>query len=144
MSVLDLQNSIATMDHRPSRLRIESKATMGTSSIQSLDPSESQSWIRVIHALDSWLFNPPDVEEGGSVPSPTAIQLGIDLALKMQHMHVPPPLRVVPNGEGGVAFERRADGRFHVVEIFEDGTAETTLFEDCKLVNRAQIALTSI
>ena len=48
------------------------------------------------------------------------------------------PLRVVPDGEGGISFERRDEIRFQSLDVLQDGSIELHTFRDCRLVSKVR------
>ena len=69
----------------------------------------------------------------------TTIQLACRLAMRLRDESQPVPLRVVPNGDGGIAFEYRVRSVFGTIEIEDAGPAEATVFVDGKLRFRIPI-----
>ena len=69
-------------------------------------------------------------------PSIAIIHKACQVARGLRDDGAPPPLRVVPDGEGGISFERRAGSCFQSLNILEDGSIEILTFEDSKLVCR--------
>ena len=49
------------------------------------------------------------------------------------------PFCVVPDGEGGIAFERRSGDFFHSLEILADGWIELSTFKNCRLQSKLRI-----
>lgn len=96
------------------------------------------------HAIDTclieWGRNPSAVQDEGIQP-PTANSLSraCELATAMRNAAEPRPLRVVPDGEGGVVFERRAGELFERLEVDSDGKIEYAILKNFQLVYRGQI-----
>lgn len=72
-------------------------------------------------------------EEGFILPSSIAVDTAIEIARTLQGKHSP-PTRVVPNGEGGIIFEKEVNSRFTAIEVFEAGSFELRSFLDCRLI----------
>lgn len=72
-------------------------------------------------------------EEGFISPSSIAVDTAIEIARTLQGNHSP-PTRVVPNGEGGIVFEKEINSSFTAIEIFETGSFEVRSFLDCRLI----------
>jgi hypothetical protein len=72
-------------------------------------------------------------------PTAEVLDRACEFAAFCRDHGVDPPLRVVPNGAGGVVFEWRARPYFHTVEIRADGGAELLVFENSKLLTREAI-----
>lgn len=73
-------------------------------------------------------------------PTPTVLEGAMKIAAILDHQEIPPPLKILPNGEGGLVFERidkaGKDEDYEVLEIFDDLNAELRIFRNCKLVAR--------
>ena len=74
------------------------------------------------------------VEDGLTPPSAKAISVACQVALAYQDR--PAPLRVVPNGDGGIVFERGTGEVFETIEIQEDGSVEWASFRNSRLHSR--------
>ena len=97
----------------------------------------SAGWGNVIDQLLDWLRNPQELmDEDFLPPSKGLIEKVCDLAVDSRDKQLPSPLRVVPDGDGGISFERRSGSRFETISFHDDGSVEWLLFEDCKLVHR--------
>ena len=98
-------------------------------------------WENVIDCqLTKWANDPCQLENDGiEAPSQEIISLACRVALMMRDEGMPPPLRVVPNGDGGITFEREAGLLFETIEIEEDGSVERITFVDSKLASRERI-----
>jgi len=101
----------------------------------------AQAWQRVIDwQLVEWGQGPESLAEEALVPPSREI---IDLACKVaaagRESGFPAPLRVVPDGEGGVSFERRSGEYFQSLNVLADGCVELLTFRNCKLVARDQL-----
>ncbi|MBI4716805.1 MAG: hypothetical protein HY763_03295 [Planctomycetes bacterium] len=95
------------------------------------------------HAIDDYLIewgrHPEQLADEALdlvAPTPIAIRIASDLAMRARDNAWPPPLRVVPDGEGGIAFELRAGAVFQSLEVSGDGVLELLTFRDSKLVSR--------
>lgn len=73
-------------------------------------------------------------EEDFVPPTKISIKRANDLATEFRNRCLPEPLRVVPDGEGGIAFERRSERFFITLEISSDGSIEQNIFDDCRLI----------
>lgn len=83
---------------------------------------------------DSFTFDEEDFED----PTKKSIDIAIDQAIRFRDSCQPKPLRVVPDGEGGIVFERRSGRRFETLEISHDGSIEHNIFDDCRLIRTRQ------
>lgn len=87
--------------------------------------------------LIEWGRNPGQLEdEDITPPSAEIVGLASRFSMKMRDLGFESPNRVVPNGEGGIVFERCHDTLSETIEIFEDGSFEYALFQDCRLIQR--------
>ena len=101
-------------------------------------------WQSVIdQGLVEWATDPGRrrlEEDGLRPPSTLALQLAVEIVYRLRDNRnpspCPPPLRIVPNGEGGLVMEWVFGDNSMSVEIGEEGTAETLAFELGKLVAR--------
>lgn len=80
-----------------------------------------------------------DDEEGIIAPTREAVNRACVLAIKMRDQDAPPPTRVVPDGEGGISFERRLGDVFQSMDVSGDGSVELVTFHDCRLVSRIRL-----
>lgn len=101
-------------------------------------PKNREGWDKLIdHRLIEWGSNPSQLEDDGiEVPSRESIKIACQLAYVMRNNESPFPTRIVPNGEGGIVFERMKGQTFITIEIDENGSLEITEFIDSRLVCR--------
>lgn len=87
-------------------------------------------WGRDPQALEDEDFDPPNTE---------VVKLACKVAMSLRDEGIVPPTRVVPDGEGGVSFER-VDGKLsESLNIYADGTIELLTFDDCRLRTRDRL-----
>ncbi|NQT41347.1 MAG: hypothetical protein HQ581_27915 [Planctomycetes bacterium] len=100
-------------------------------------------WKRVIDdQLIEWGMDPDQLEdEGIEAPSRKIISRAWDLARRMRDGGAPPPLRVVPNGDGGITFEWKDGPVFETIELEDDGSIEIIKFVDSEVVSRHSILI---
>ena len=72
-------------------------------------------------------------------PSEAIIRLAGQIAMVLRDNGAAAPLRVVPDGEGGISFERRSGDWFESLDILEGGSIELTTFKDCRLHSRVPL-----
>lgn len=98
-------------------------------------------WDNVIDdQLTWWGINPSQLEDDGiDAPSREIIGLACRVAYAMRDGDTPPPLRVVPDGDGGIVFERKDGPTFQTIEIAKDGSIEMFTFENSRLVSRQRV-----
>ena len=99
-----------------------------------------QEWNTHLEALQSWLSAPDELgDDYIDAPSQETIETALALAESMIRRSYPPPTRVGPTAEGGIAFEHRVDDALERIEIDPDGDAEYTLFRNSQLIERAEL-----
>ena len=101
----------------------------------------ARGWGTVIDQLLLWWENPAWAgdDEGFVAPARSATELALQLAQTWRDQGVVAPLRVIPDGEGGIAFERREGPCFTSLRIALDGLVELLNFENSRLVSREQL-----
>lgn len=101
-----------------------------------------RAWDDVIdRKLIEWGRNPSQLAEDElDPPSADAIRAACDAAYWLRDKKEPPPGRVVPNGDGGAAFELWLGSIVVMLEFFEDGSSERTVYDDCRIVARERYA----
>lgn len=101
-------------------------------------------WGRIIDdVLIEWGREPsPLHDDDFEPPAKAALRTAIRLAESCRAERWAPPNRVVPDGEGGIVFERWAGESFEQMNIDPTGrNLEILAFRGSKLVSRAQQAL---
>ena len=87
--------------------------------------------------LIEWGRSPGRIEEEDlEMPSSAAVRRASELATYLRDIGAPHPRLVVPNGEGGIVFERSAGRVFETIEFHSNGTMEVAYFEDHQLLHR--------
>ena len=102
---------------------------------------DTAAWDRSIDdTLVEWGKDPMALEDDDFIPpSPDVIDFACQVATELRDEGAPPPTRVVPDGEGGVSFER-VDGDVSVaLNIYSDRTAELLIFDNCRLRTRRRL-----
>lgn len=103
-----------------------------------------EGWEGIINdRLVEWGRNPQTFDEDDLVP-PTAD--AIRKACKLATCYrddggVPPALRVLPDGDGGIVFEWRHGEEFLSLEITPDEEPILNVFKNCKLVAELPVAM---
>lgn len=107
-----------------------------------LSEDDLRAWQTCIeHRLKAWEQQPSQLEEEGlEPPSAEVFPLVGEVAVVLRDQGVDPPLRVVPNGEGGVVFEWRDHPFFWVLEVERDGALALSVFRNARLVSRHQLS----
>ena len=78
-------------------------------------------------------------EEGFVSPTGEAIRKAYKFVKYMRDEGWPLPTGIVPDGEGGIAFENRQDPLYQRIEIDDRGVAYLVTFRDCMLRERGLI-----
>jgi len=127
----------------------ERKPSFEMSNVRDADLAEShpvqnsrQAWDEFIdRVLVEWGRNPDALEDDDFLaPGLEIIDMACQVAIAFRDEGFPPPTRVVPDGEGGVCFERDADQVFESLRIYSDETIELLRFQDCRLIGRYRLA----
>ena len=105
-------------------------------------PANREGWERVIDdCLVKWGQDPSLLEDEDIVPpSLEIVRKACELAMEWRDQGHSPPLRVVPDTDGGISFERRDGDWFQSLNILEDGRVELATFHDCRLYSRQELA----
>ena len=95
-----------------------------------------EDWQEVIdYTLIEWGKDPSKLkDEDFKPPTIKSITKAIGFAKETRDKLLPPPLRTVPNGDGGIVFERRDGEIFQKLEVDENGQLEFSAFENSKLI----------
>jgi len=99
-------------------------------------------WERMINDyLINWGRDPAALESDEVIaPTPDIISLAGDVAMALRDKGIDPPLRVVPDGDGGVCFEHRHGEFLETLTVASDGTVELLVFRNCRLETRRSLA----
>ena len=99
------------------------------------------SWDQFIdNELLTWWQNPARFADDDFVPpSRDVIHLAIQLASFCRDQGYLPPTRVLPDGDGGISFERRAANVYEVFQVNPSLTIELLMFVDGRLALRKNI-----
>ena len=118
------------------------EALASTQDLASTQNQERQrAWSQVIDdKLIEWGSHPEILEDKDFVP-PTAKSLAraADIAMFFRDDVAPLPTGVVPDGDGGLTFERQSGTLFESLNIYEDGSVEILVFEDGRLRDRKKV-----
>ncbi len=87
-------------------------------------------WGRDTTALEDEDFVPPN---------PDVINLACKVAMSFRDEGIVAPTRVVPDGEGGISFERVEDKISESLNIYADKSIELLTFDDCRLRDRRRL-----
>lgn len=112
-----------------------------TATISSSDPADLQAWNVVLSKLLEWREDPDVLSDEDIVPPSRGIlETAYHLALRMRDCRAPGPLRVVPDGEGGVVFERREGDVFETMNVEANGRIEMLTYYASQLTSRNLLA----
>lgn len=119
--------------------RVEAASIM--SRMPAYDIRARLGWQQLIDCkLLEWLHNPGILEDDGvTVPTSTILRLAIDWAEKCRDEGLPAPDSIVPDADGGIVFERHANGDSEVFYIWENGTLEYQRYHDTQLIERNSV-----
>lgn len=101
-----------------------------------LQPSrtDDDGWMTCVYSLREWRSSPPDWEEDGiEVPSRRLLQLAEEIAFALRAKQQPEPMRVLPDGDGGVVFERRQGALYEALNVTADCTVSLKRFRSGRL-----------
>ncbi len=121
-------------------------ADTGSPVTRKADPAAREKWQEIIdYILIEWGCDPGQFEdEGIEPPSRRTIQLAINVARSLREAGLAPPIRVVPDAHGGIVFERQEKEVFETFRISADGSLESCLFQNTRLVHRQSWVLKSL
>jgi hypothetical protein len=103
-------------------------------------PEDRGGWELIDEKLRAWGRDPDRFDADETVPpSRPTIYAARCVANKLRDRGSPAPLRVVPDGDGGIAFEFRHEDDSETVHIHYDNSVEWIQFHKCKLVYRQQL-----
>lgn len=135
MSVTKSDMFMSQMERTPRRVGI------GPQTHDDQEERFKAAWQRLIdYKLIEWGCNPTVIEDDGIEPPDTdTIQRAVELAKRFRDESLPPPDNVVPDGDGGIVFERREGDVSEVLHVWDDGTQEYLRFHDSRLVERSSL-----
>lgn len=105
------------------------------------DRRKSAAWASFIQGqLADWRRNPRQLEDDDiEVPSAGTIDRATAVAISMRDKGLPPPDRIVPTGDGGIALQFERNNEFISIEVEPEGLVELLVFCDGRLTHRAAI-----
>jgi len=93
-------------------------------------------WLEVIDKIKYFREYPVYEYEDEERPSEEVVIEACKMALTLSEG--PPPMRVVPCGDNGLAFEWKSGDIYETINIGND-EVEHIIFKDCKIVDRYKI-----
>ena len=126
-------------------LLTEGRNREGESALATIQPENekcSNRWQKWINdTLNTWQSNPTQLEDDGlEAPSLEVIHFTQQIATRLRDADWPAPLRIVPNGEGGILFEWRSIPDFFTLEIEEDLSVEWIVYHDSQVQHRERLS----
>lgn len=94
-------------------------------------------WQTVVEQLRRWTHDPRQLDdEGVEAPTSEVLAMAAAVAEVLRDAGVEPPDKLVPNGDGGIVFRWRSGQRAWSIELDSDGSLESYLLQQGKLVWR--------
>lgn len=116
-----------------------------SSDILAFPGSSGDGWLACANTLRQWMTELPDWDdEIDESPDRGTLRLAVEVALVLRHRRMAAPMRVLPDGEGGLVFERRAGKLYETLTISADGTAELERFKESRLIESTPIEISSL
>jgi len=102
-----------------------------------LSETHAMAWQELLEQLSAWVRDPEQLrDEEIAAPSSRMLRLAMDVAAVLRDRNVEAPDRVIPNGDGGIVFRWRSCDFTWSLELEADGSMETSLMEENRLVCR--------
>lgn len=114
-----------------------------TDSIESDYSCNLEKWDNILdHVLVEWGRDPSSLgDEDFFPPSTQVVGLACELAQYFRDSESPAPSRVVPDGDGGIAFEWDSGELSLALEIDDELNVEGLTFQNHRLVDRVRICI---
>jgi len=90
-------------------------------------------WLQVIDKIE--YFKDYEIYEYEDEERPTDKVAFESCKMVLRLLEGPPPMRIVPCGDNGLAFEWASGDIFETINITEDKT-EHIIFKDCEIIDR--------
>ncbi|HEX7379782.1 MAG TPA: hypothetical protein VF278_21840 [Pirellulales bacterium] len=105
------------------------------------EPTTAQAWAPFINEqLAAWTLNPGQFADDDVVPPNAAtIACASATAISLRDQGAPAPTRIVPTGDGGIAFQYDSDPEFISIEVEPEGRVELLVFVNGRLTHRAEL-----
>ncbi len=105
-------------------------------------PPDGRGWAACLATLREWITAASTWDEDGVVPpSPQTIRFAMRFAARLRDEGTPGPTRVVPDGEGGLVFERREGRLFETFTVTAGTTVELDRYRDSRLLSSEEFPL---
>ena len=108
------------------------------------DPQRTdlEAWGAVFDTFLKWGLDLDKLaDEGAQPPSARTVALAAKLAGNLRENGVRVPEYVVPDGEGGVAFEWHVNSGTVLLELRPDDTLESSVFENHRIIDQFELNL---
>jgi hypothetical protein len=140
LDALEQSASISPALGRVIETNVDSSACQRASRV---GDNKHEAWEELVdRTLLEWGKDPSVLEDDGVVPpSMGTITRAYEIATFLRIRGFPAPTRIVPTGDGGVAFQFEADRDFDSLEVAEDGNIECLRFSGSKLVERYEVSI---
>lgn len=104
-------------------------------------PKMTEAWAPFIEEqLVEWALNPRQCEGDDVVPPNSAtISHATVTAISLRDQGAPAPTRIVPTGDGGIAFQYDGDPEFISIEVEPEGRVELLVFVNGRLTHRTEL-----
>jgi hypothetical protein len=131
---------ITLASHVSDSITVTMARELGVGSVMGVSLNQAK-WQELIdNKLIEWGRDPSTLEvDDFPLPSVATIGLACRIATILRDQNQPPPQRVCPDTEGGIAFERGVGRIFMSIRIRPSGQVEMTTFEDGQLLSRSRI-----
>jgi hypothetical protein len=94
-------------------------------------------WQAIVEQLCRWTRDPAQLsDEEVEAPTSEVLAMATAVAEVLRDAGVEPPDHLVPNGDGGIVFRWRSGQRAWSIELDSDGSLESYLLQQGKLVWR--------
>ena len=140
MSAFSTETTLSGREQRP----FVSGAAADASLVSS--DASADGWLRCIQELRTWLKAIPRAwqTDGIEPPNRSTLNIAIEVAHASRRDGIPDPIRVLPDGEGGVIFERREGPVYETLTIAADGEALMEHYREGRLVRSERGAAKSL
>jgi hypothetical protein len=100
----------------------------------------SDAWASLIEQLVSWAQGASQITDDDIIaPSSATISRATTVAVSLRDQGAPAPTRIVPTGDGGIAFQYDGRPQFISIEVEPEGPVELLIFNEGRLTHRADL-----
>ena len=140
MSAIEANRTLIEDPRRTVRTRAATEAELA---IAENREGVRRDWDDIIdRKLVEWGRDPKALEEDELLP-PTfeSVQTAIQIATVLRDMDATPPMRIVPDGDGGIVLERWSGNRTESFEIDARGRIEWVVWVDRRVDRRIELLI---